>query len=506
MLTKDDEAAGIVEPGLVINSRLFLAICFVLSLLTACSPRLINQPDSFAASKALGSGSTYTFANWINKDHRPAIAPDLIIVTLSGGGIRAATLAAAMLNELGKFTINGRPLTDNIIVISSTSGGSIAAAWLAAHGFDHYADFRREFLEKNNDTGLFFSGLGSKLFNDRSAILQDFVEKRFAMNGMTFDQLLQKPEAPFFVFNSTDVVGDHVFTFTQRDFDLICTDLGKIPVSTGMTASSALPFVLTDVELKNHWDACGLQGYKSTDTGPYASANDAAEARYQYDFIHAYDQAVTEVPRRRPQYLHLADGGMVDNLGARAISKVIDIDDMDSLSDLIPTQDPHAPTIRQVLILEVNARSEADHASLDAHRGSPGIVPMVGIVTGIPIDSTTSLSSFTSDIAWASAVSGAAYVADGMILKVQVDFDLIPDSDGPLRHDVKAIGMGFTLNAAELADLEKASRVLLRNSPCFARFVSQSGATAPDYQLPDPKGDQKHPFDCWKLTEYGAVL
>jgi hypothetical protein len=262
MLTNDAEAARIAEPRLVHKFRLFLAVCFVLSFLAACSPRLINQPESFAASKALGSATTYTFANWINKDHQPALAPDLIIVTLSGGGIRAAALAASTLNELGKFAINGRPLTDNIIVVSSTSGGSIAAAWLAARGFDHYADFRHGFLEKNNDVGLFFSGFGPKLVNDRSAILQDFVEKRFAMNGMTFDQLLQKPAAPFFVFNSTDVAGDHVFTFTQSDFDLICTDLGKIPVSTGMTASSALPFVLTDVELKNHWDACGLHGYK----------------------------------------------------------------------------------------------------------------------------------------------------------------------------------------------------------------------------------------------------
>ncbi|AXI61142.1 hypothetical protein DLD99_11890 [Pseudomonas kribbensis] len=485
----------------------YLLALFFLSTLPACSPRIINEENSFAVSKPLGDATTYTFANWVSKDHNPALTPDLIIVTLSGGGIRAAALAASTLNELRKFTINGHPLTDNIILISSTSGGSIAAGYIAAHGFDHYADFHRDFLEKNNSLGLFFSGLGPRLINDRSAILQDYMEKRFALNQLTFDQLLKKPDAPFFVFNSTDVVGGHVFRFTQHDFNLICTDVGKMPISSGMAASSALPFVLTDLELKNHWDTCGLQGYKDSntgDTGWYLWASAAAEARYREQFVIAYDGIDNNLVRRRPQYLHLADGGMVDNLGARAIAEVVDIDDMGSISELIPTNNPHMPTIRQILIIEVNARSEPGDPSLDAHRGSPGLVPMVGIVTGIPIDSTTSLSSFMSDVAWASDVSGGKYVKDGMILKTQIDFDLIPDSEDSLRHDLKAIGMGFTLSTDELKALEKASRVLLHNNPCFARFISQSGATASNYVLPDAVGKHGYPFDCPRLIEDGG--
>ncbi|WP_081074773.1 patatin-like phospholipase family protein [Burkholderia cepacia] len=471
-------------------------------MFTACTPRIINNSENFVATKRLGEATTYTFANWAGKDHRPELAPDLIIVTLSGGGIRAAALAASTLNELGKFSINGRPLTSNIILISSTSGGSIAAGYIAAHGFDQYARFRKDFLEKNNNIRLLGSGLGPRLFYDRSAVLQDFLEKEFSLDGMTFDQLLSKDGAPFFVFNATDISGGRAFKFTQRDFDLICTDLGRLPISSGVTASSALPFVLTDIEFKNHWDKCGLHGYRKFSDGVFVWANDVAEARYKDQFIHAFDDGGNDVPGRRPQYLHLSDGGLADNLGARAISDLVDIDDFGTIADEINPKS-NGPAIRQVLILEVNARSDAGQPKLDASSGSPGVVSMAGIVTGIPIDSTTSLSSFMSDVAWASSVSGRPYVNDGMIIKTQIDFDLIPDSEGSLRHDVKSIGMGLSLTSTQLDDLERASRTLLRSNPCFARFVSQSGATAPGYTLP-AIGTTGFPFGCMKLTEYGA--
>lgn len=142
-----------------------------------------------------------------------------------------------------------------------------------------------------------------------------------------------------------------------------------------MTASSTLPFVLTDVELKNHWDSCDLEGYEgigSTDSEWNPWANGAAESRYRFQFVHAYDVTDNDAPWRGPRYLHLADGGIVDNLGTRAIAGFVDIDTLSSLGDLIPTDDPHMPSIRQLLILEVNARSENGNPRLDAHRGRPG--------------------------------------------------------------------------------------------------------------------------------------
>lgn len=122
-------------------------VVIAVSTASLMAPRIHNPGPSDRRPPGFG----YSFGDWADSDHNTKpINPDIVIVSLSGGGIRAAAFAATTLNRLRQFKINGRSLTDSIVLISSTSGGSIAAGFLAAHGFDQYDLFKSAFLTRKN--------------------------------------------------------------------------------------------------------------------------------------------------------------------------------------------------------------------------------------------------------------------------------------------------------------------------------------------------------------------
>ena len=75
-------------------------------------------------------------------------SPSFIIVSLSGGGTRAAALAYGALARMNQDQIgNGRTLLDKVDVISSVSGGSFASAYLGVFGKDRFINqFRDDVL------------------------------------------------------------------------------------------------------------------------------------------------------------------------------------------------------------------------------------------------------------------------------------------------------------------------------------------------------------------------
>jgi NTE family protein len=465
-------------------------------------PKLQNDFAASQYKKNTEYSARYEFSNWLTEAHVSLLSPDLIIVTFSGGGIRAAALAAATIEELRKFTINGKSLTNNIVLVSSTSGGSIAAGYMAAHGFDQYERFRESFLSNANTRDLIISGLGPRLFNDRSGVMSDFLEKRLDLDGLTFEELMSKKDRPFFLFNATDLSSGEPFHFSQLDLDLICTDVNKLPISSGMTASAAIPFLLTDVEFQNRWDSCNMdKSHFDPSTNVLNPAEDMKTSRARYNYVHAFD-GDADSPRPRPKILHLADGGLADNLAIRALFSQIDVDVLGSISGLIKSNGG-VSSIRQVLVLEINARNEEPKTYLDSSRGSPGLLKMLFLTSGIPIDQTSALSANYARTEFGSAITGGAYVNSG-ILHAQIDFDMLPDSEEALRNRVKSIGMGLTLKPDELRDIEKASAILLRQNACFSRFIGQSGAKTGGYVLPPSKGGTGWPYNCMSLTDHGA--
>src|SRR4030065_910092 len=76
-----------------------------------------------------------------------------LILTFSGGGMRAAAFSYGLLEELNRTKISlkehSRSLLDEVDIISSVSGGSFTAAYYGLFREKLFADFRTKFLERN---------------------------------------------------------------------------------------------------------------------------------------------------------------------------------------------------------------------------------------------------------------------------------------------------------------------------------------------------------------------
>lgn len=59
------------------------------------------------------------------------------------------------------------------------------------------------------------------------------------------------------MINATDLSTGNRFALSQNDFDLICSDLAKFPLSVAVTASSAVPVLLSPITLRNYAWNCG---------------------------------------------------------------------------------------------------------------------------------------------------------------------------------------------------------------------------------------------------------
>jgi len=200
-------------------------------------------------------------------------------VAISGGGSRSANFSAAMLFELQRAGI-----LQKVDYISSVSGGSLTAAYYCTHREDWNPETAQKKLTHNfasdawwqlylpwNFCALLFSDV------DRTDLLARSIEYNlFRENGkgMTFANLL--PDRPRLLINSTDLQSGDRFVFCNESFDELNSDLKSYPIAYAVAASSSVPVVLHPVTLRD----------------------------YSTSF---------------PQYRHLIDGGITDNLGVRTL-------------------------------------------------------------------------------------------------------------------------------------------------------------------------------------------
>ena len=192
----------------------------------------------------------------------------LLILAFSGGGTRAAAFAYGILEELAATPVvlggQSRRLLDEVDLISSVSGGSFTAAYYGLYGDRIFRDFETDFLRRPVERELFVQllrpynwvRLASPFFN-RSRLAAEYYDEHL-FRGATFADLERQP-GPGILINATDLSTGSRFAFNRFFFDPICSDLSRYHVAQAVTASSAVPVLLTPVTLENRAGACGYQ-------------------------------------------------------------------------------------------------------------------------------------------------------------------------------------------------------------------------------------------------------
>jgi NTE family protein len=293
--------------------------CTAILLLAGCAPHFQNvRLDAGRANEERRSLN-------LSDPNRP-----LILMAFSGGGSRAAALSLTVLRELRDAHYvdqsgHVRRLVDDVAIVSSVSGGSVTAAYFGLYGPDRLDEFDKAFLQSDTMRELFLDAANpvtwGRLTFERytqSDVLEDLFDAHL-FSGRTFSELNQ-PGKPIIVLNATDMVSGEVFSFTPARFDDICSDLDRERIAVGVTASAAVPVLLSPVSLQNYstepcpgvptppWIKAALTNRFSR----YLNVEGFKRARYANDLRHG------EPHFRDIRYVYLLDGGLADNVGLRS--------------------------------------------------------------------------------------------------------------------------------------------------------------------------------------------
>jgi len=298
-----------------------LAAAAVALAVGACATRPINPPIAH-----FEPDSGY---RWSNRPELPRNDREtLLILAFSGGGTRAAAFSFGVLEELRRTPVGvpgtGHTMLTEVDLISGVSGGSFTALAYALQGEQLFDAYPREFLNRDVESELL-----RRLFDPltwpstlsagfgRSELAEQYYNE-ILFHGATYADLVSKP-TPTTLVSATDIATGLRWTFSQTDFDVICSDLSRLPLARAAAASSAVPVVLSPVTINNYGGSCGYADptwvRNAIKAGSRAWVGNRALERYRD--LRSYQQ-----PGERP-YIHLVDGGLSGNLGVTGIIEAL---------------------------------------------------------------------------------------------------------------------------------------------------------------------------------------
>ncbi len=296
-------------------SFIILFFCLLLSACTIKQPPdyflpEVNTNDGYYLSNSVSNGSDSLF----------------LVLSFSGGGTRAATLAYGVLEKLKQteIEIDGqkKSLLDEVDLITSVSGGSFTAAYYGLYGDQIFQDYEDKFLRHNFQLDLYqlllspwhWPNLSTSAF-DRSDLAAKYLDK-LLFDGSTIDAM-QRADTPFIMINASEVGFGTQIAFEQRQFDMFCLNVSEMPISKAVMASSAVPVAFSPITFRNKSDQCDNKLPRWV-----RDALKKGDARSRnYHLAHKYKtfQDVENYP-----YIHLYDGVLTDNLGLRSIINVFE--------------------------------------------------------------------------------------------------------------------------------------------------------------------------------------
>ena len=399
-------------------------------------------------------------------------APDdlRVVISFSGGGMRASALSFGVLEQLAEDRVRPsadaapRRLLDEVDIVSAVSGGAVTAAYWALYGDRIFEDYRRRFLLRDVSGGLkrtFFLDprtwfrLASTGYS-RGDVYADYLDRKL-FRGATFRDLDHGGGRPFLILNATDIGTAARFEFTQDHLDLLCDDLGSFPLARAVAASSSVPALLTPITLANNAGRCGHR--MPAWVAPAADSGTGSRRHLQASAMQAY------ADKERYGWLHLVDGALGDNLGVRAAMDALA--DRDDPSRLRPSA--LAPGQRLVFI-EVNA-TDWQAQRIGGSRRPPDAVAMLRLLGTVPVDRYTIESKALLRETLQRWMAGAG---GGQRLHI-IEIDLDDLRDDPRFGRLARLPTALDAETADVDELRCAARLMLEADAEYRRLLRETG-------------------------------
>lgn len=396
-----------------------------------------------------------------------------IVASFSGGGARASALAYGVLKEMARTPIvwEGREkrLVDELNIINAVSGGSFTAAYYALYGDRIFQDFETQFLRKDWE-----SELRSRIFRSpsnwlrlwspyfgRAHIFAELLDEAL-FAGHTFGDLVSKGRRPLINLHASDMASLSRFEFNQRQFDLICSDLSRLPLSVAAASSSALPLLLSPISMKNYAGQCGFQLPRRL-----VEERPTLWGRQRANELRSYLDA-----KKRP-YIHLLDGGLADNIGMRSVLETTALfGDLESTFQMLG-----AKKIRKLVYLMVSAETAPDITQYQLN-DIPGLMRVSRALIDIPINRYSmdtvqlmnrAIQQWRLQIRQRPEGMSSIFSPDADIYFINASFTEVNDQEE--ESTLMNIPTNLALTDEEVDHLLRIGSRLLRDSPEFQRLM-----------------------------------
>lgn len=286
-------------------------------------------------------------------DKKPAFAPipesspDLLVgLAISGGGSRAATFAAGVLEALARVRVKDaggeRSVLEKVQYISSVSGGSLATGYFAARkparsepvlapqglspAYERFfADYKAAMQEDFELPSAWRQLLFFRAFNPTKLAysLAEVWDGRF-FHGMTFSQLYERERAgdsPRIILNGTSYNTGRRFALTTLpaadfDYDFVGGLLQDLMRRSDRVTAEGKAIIQRNLEgARNQFLPMTFEQIGADHRALPLSLAVVSSASFP-----PVVGPVTYAIDGRPPYQHVGDGGLFDNLGTESLT------------------------------------------------------------------------------------------------------------------------------------------------------------------------------------------